>query len=225
MPGEDLLSALATDGRTWEGMSRAELLSNASLLLIAGHETTVNLITNGMLTLLRHPDLFERIRTVPGFAIRTVEELLRYEPPVHILVRQALDDIDVAGTSIPVGARISLVLAAGSRDPDHVHDPDRFDPDRHDLQRVDFSPGESQHLGFGGGVHFCFGAPLARLETQIALTELARRLENPRLLADPPPYRPNAVLRGPRHLPVGFDRIRPAERPDRGVPVHSWTEE
>jgi cytochrome P450 len=224
MPGDNLLSALATDDRTWEGISRAELLSNASLLLVAGHETTVNLITNGMLTLLRHPDLFERIRTEPDFAIRTVEELLRYEPPVHFLVRQALDDIDIAGTTIRAGATIHLVLASGSRDPDHVRDPDLFDPDRHDLQRVDFSPEESQHLGFGGGVHHCFGAPLARLETQIALTELARRLENPHLLADPPPYRPSPVLRGPRHLPVGFDRVRPTEQPgvpDREMPVHS----
>jgi cytochrome P450 len=89
---------------------------------------------------------------------------------------------------------------------------------------VDFSPEESQHLGFGGGVHHCFGAPLARLETQTALTELVRRLENPRLLADPPPYRPNPVLRGPRHLPVGFDRVRPTEQPgvpNRGMPVHT----
>ncbi|GAA4261341.1 cytochrome P450 [Dactylosporangium darangshiense] len=211
LPGEDLLSAMVTDDRTWEGMSRAALLSNASLLLIAGHETTVNLITNGMLTLLRHPDMLDRIRQEPDFVIRTVEELLRYEPPVHMLIRKALDDIEVAGTTIPAGATMQLVLASGSRDPDHVRDPDRFDPDRHDLERMDFSPEESQHLGFGGGVHHCFGAPLARLETQIALTELARRLENPRLLADPPPYRPNPVLRGPRHLPVGFDHVRSAQ--------------
>jgi cytochrome P450 len=224
MPGEDLLSALVTDDRTWAGMSRAELLSNAALLLVAGHETTVNLITNGTLTLLRHPGMLERIRTEPDFVIRTVEELLRYEPPVHILIRQALDNIELADTTIPAGATIHLVLASGSRDPDHVRDPDRFDPDRHDLQRMDFSPVESQHLGFGGGVHHCFGAPLARLETQIALTELARRLENPRLLTDPPPYRPNPVLRGPRHLAVGFDRVRVTEEPgvpNREMPVHS----
>jgi cytochrome P450 len=224
VPGEDLLSALVTDDRTWEGMSRTELLSNASLLLVAGHETTVNLITNGMLTLLRHPSMLDRVRQEPGFVIHTVEELLRYEPPVHFLVREALDDIDIAGTAMPAGAIITLALAAGSRDPDHVRDPDRFEPDRHDLERADRparSGGmrlllEGQHMGFGGGVHFCFGAPLARLETQFALTELARRLENPRLLVDPPPYRPNPVLRGPRHLPIGFDRVRPAREP--GIP-------
>ncbi len=143
MPGEDLLSAMATDDRTWAGMSRAQLLSNASLLLVAGHETTVNLIANGMLTLLRHPGMLDRIRREPDFVIRTVEELLRYEPPVYILVRQALDDIDVADTTIPSGATIRLVLASGSRDPDHVRDPDRFDPDRHDLERVDFRPDEA----------------------------------------------------------------------------------
>ncbi|MGI8332150.1 cytochrome P450 [Actinomadura scrupuli] len=214
--GEDLLSAVVTDETTWQGISRAELVSNASLLLIAGHETTVNLIANGMLTLLRQPDMLGRVRHEPDFVIRAVEELLRYEPPVHFLIRTALDDIDIADTTIPAGATIHLVLASGSRDPDHVPDPDRFDPDRHDLERVDISRGQSEHLGFGGGVHYCFGAPLARLETQIALTELARRLENPRLLADPPPYRPNPVLRGPRHLPIAFDRVRPAE--ERGVP-------
>ncbi|MFC4999491.1 cytochrome P450 [Dactylosporangium cerinum] len=208
MPGGDLLSAIVTDDRTRNAMSRAELLTTASLLLVAGHETTVNLITNGMLTLLRYPELLDRIRREPDFVIPIVEELLRYEPPVHMLVRKALDDIDIADTTIAAGATIRLVLASGSRDPDHVRDPDRFEPDRHNLQSMGFSPEESQHLGFGGGVHHCFGAPLARLETQIALTELARRLENPRLLADPPPYRLNPVLRGPRHLPIQFDRVR-----------------
>ncbi|MFF5233518.1 cytochrome P450 [Dactylosporangium sp. NPDC000521] len=165
MPGEDLLSAIVTDEGTREAMSRAQLLTNASLLLVAGHETTVNLITNGMLTLLRNPEMLERIRQEPEFVVLAVEELLRYEPPVHMLIRKALDDIDLDGTTIPAGATIQLVLASGSRDPDHVRDPDRFDPQRHNLRRIDFSPQESQHLGFGGGVHHCFGAPLARLET------------------------------------------------------------
>jgi cytochrome P450 len=211
MPGEDLLSAVVADDTGREGMSDADLLSNAALLLVAGHETTVNLITNGMLTLLRHPTMLDRIRQERDFVIRTIEELLRYEPPVHFLLRQSLDDIEIAGTTIPAGAQIHLALASGSRDPDHVRDPDRFDPDRHDLERFDVSRQESQHLGFGGGIHHCFGAPLARAETQIALTELARRLENPRLLVDPPPYRPNPALRGPRHLPITFDRVRPTQ--------------
>jgi cytochrome P450 len=200
-PGEDMLSELVTDDGPEGRLSREELMINAALLLIAGHETTVNLITNGMLTLLRHPDVLQRLRRQPDLVIRVVEEVLRYEPPVQFLSnRAALDDIDIAGTTIPAGAPITLVLAAGSRDPDHVPDHDRFDPDRQ----------YNEHLGFGGGIHYCFGAPLARPETQIALAELARRLENPRLVVDPPPYRPNPSLRGPRHLPVTFDNIAPA---------------
>uniref|UniRef100_UPI0010419198 cytochrome P450 n=1 Tax=Candidatus Protofrankia californiensis TaxID=1839754 RepID=UPI0010419198 len=179
------------------------VLSNAALLLVAGHETTVNLIANGMLTLLRHPEVLDRLRRgdEPDLAARVVEELLRYEPPVHVLQnRNTLDDIEVAGTTIPQGSPVTLVLAAGSRDPADVPDPDRFDPDRE----------HNEHMGFGGGVHYCFGAPLARPETQIAITELARRLKNPRLVADPPPYRPNPTLRGPRHLLVEFDGVSPA---------------
>ena len=122
-----------------------------------------------------------------------VEELLRFEPPVHIVPwRAAYSDITVAGTTIPKGSRIILMLASGSRDPAYFRDPDRFDPDRED----------HQHLGFGSGIHLCFGAPLARLETQIALNELVRRLENPRLVADLPPYRQSPILRGPLHLLV-----------------------
>ena len=210
-PGADLLSGLVTDDGPEGRMSREELMDNAALLLFAGHETTVNLIANGMLTLLRHPDVLERLRREPELVIRLVEELLRYEPPVQFLPnRIALDDIDIAGTTIPAGSRILLMLASGSRDPEHARNPDRFDPDRFDPDRFGLARDDDQHLGFGGGVHYCFGAALARLETQIALGELARRLEHPRLVADPPPYRPNPVLRGPRHLPVEFDRVIPA---------------
>ena len=211
-PGNDLLSALATDDGPEGRMTPEQLLSTAVLLLIAGHETTVNLITNGMLTLLRHPDVLERLRRDPDLVIRTVEELLRYEPPVHFVPwRAALDDIEVAGTTIPAGAQVMLVLASGNRDPEHVRDPDRFDPDRFDPDRFGLARDNDQHLGFGSGIHYCFGAPLARLEAQIALGELARRLEHPRLVADPPPYRPNPVLRGPLHLLVEFDHVTPAQ--------------
>ncbi|NMH98818.1 cytochrome P450 [Pseudonocardia acidicola] len=200
-PGDDLLSGLATDHAPEGPMSLPDLLSTAVLLLIAGHETTVNLIANGMLTLLRHPDLLVRLRGEPTMVIRLVEELLRYEPPVQYLPsRAALDDIEIAGTHIPKGSQVRLMLAAGSRDPARVHEPERFDPGRE----------QNEHFGFGGGVHYCFGAPLARVETYLALTELARRLDNPRLVTDPPPYRPNSVLRGPRHLLVDIDGVRPA---------------
>ncbi|MEU0598471.1 cytochrome P450 [Streptomyces sp. NPDC006393] len=199
-PRDDMLSDLVAGHGPDGSMSMMEVLSTAVLLLIAGHETTVNLITNGMLTLLRHPEHLERLRQDPGLSVRIVEELLRYEPPVQLLPqRTCITDIEVRGVTIPKGARIWLVLAAGNRDPERFEDPDRFDPDRADLQ----------HLGFGSGVHSCFGAPLARVETQIALTELARRLDNPRLVEDPPPYRENAVLRGPRHLQLDIDGVRP----------------
>ncbi|WP_127356836.1 cytochrome P450 [Actinacidiphila soli] len=203
-PGDDLLSGLLSGDGPEAPMSYEQILSNAALLLVAGHETTVNLITNGMLTLLRHPEVLDRLRrgAEPDLATRVVEELLRYEPPVQFLSnRYALDDIEVAGTTIPKGSPVNLVLAAGSRDPGGVPNPDRFDPDRE----------HNEHLGFGGGIHYCFGAPLARPETQIALTELARRLKNPRLVADPPPYRPNPTLRGPRHLLVDIDGVNPAQ--------------
>jgi cytochrome P450 len=172
-----------------------------TLLLVAGHETTVNLITNGWLTLMRHPDVLQRLRTEPEFSIRMVEEVLRYEPSVHFLPnRTAVADIDIAGTTIKKGHPIVLVLASGNRDPERIPHPDRFDPDRAD----------NVHLAFGNGIHYCFGAPLARLEAQIALTQLAKRLHNPRLVADPPPYRPSPVLRGPIHLQIAYDGVAPA---------------
>ncbi|MFE5137299.1 cytochrome P450 [Streptomyces fagopyri] len=199
-PGEDMLSQLATAQGPDGAMTTMEVMSTAALLLIAGHETTVNLITNGMLTLLRNPGILQRLREDPKMAVPVVEELLRFEPPVQLLPqRSTLADIEVRGVTIPKGSSLWLVLAAGNRDPDRFEDPDRFDPDRGDIQ----------HLGFGSGIHSCFGAPLARLEAQLALAELARRLENPRLVEDPPPYRQNAVLRGPRHLPIACDGIRP----------------
>ncbi|MEU0053168.1 cytochrome P450 [Streptomyces sp. NPDC006184] len=198
-PRDDLLSDLVHSQGADGSMTMMEVLSTAVLLLIAGHETTVNLITNGMLTLLRHPDVLARLRAEPGLSVRIVEELLRYEPPVQIVPqRTCIADIEVRGVTIPKGSRLWLVLAAGNRDPERFKDPGRFDPDREDIQ----------HLGFGSGIHSCFGAPLARLETQIALAELARRMENPRLAEDPPPYRQNAVLRGPRHLDIVLDGWR-----------------
>ncbi|MFE9864669.1 cytochrome P450 [Streptomyces sp. NPDC005506] len=146
----------------------------------------------------RHP--LQRLRDGPRLAVNIVEELLRYEPPVQLVPqRTCIADIEVRGVTIPKGSSIWLVLAAGNRDPERFEDSERFDPDRKDIQ----------HLGFGSGIHSCFGAPLARLEAQLALTELARRLDNPRLVEDPPPYRQNAVLRGPRHLNITFDGLRP----------------
>lgn len=190
-PSDDMLSAFVNDAGPGGQLTPLETMTTAVLLLIAGHETTVNLITNGMLTLLRHPDALERLRSEPALMPLAVEELLRFEPPVQMLPqRTPLADVEVAGITVPRGSPLILMLASGNRDPRRFSDPDRFDPARED----------NQHLGFGSGVHSCFGAPLARLETQIALHALLRHLDTPRLVEDPPEYRRSPVLRGPRHL-------------------------
>ena len=190
-PSDDMLSAFVNDPDPAGRLTREELAATAALLLVAGHETTVNLITNGVLTLLRHPDQLDRVRREPGLLPGTVEELLRYEPPVHMLQRAPLAHVDVAGTTIPKGVPVVLVLASGNRDPRRFREPDRFDPARPD----------NQHLGFGSGVHLCYGAPLARIEAQIALGALLPQLSNATLVEDPP-YRQSPILRGPRHLSV-----------------------
>ena len=197
-PRSDFFSRIVNDDGPDGQMDQPELVGTAFLLFLAGHETTVNLIANGMLTLLRDPELLERLRGDLGVARRLVEELLRYEPPVQMLPnRTALAEITVGEVTIPAGSEVVLLTAAGSRDPAIFDDPERFDPDRED----------NQHLGFGGGIHYCFGAPLARLEGQLALRALATRLQNPRLVDEPPPYRPSPILRGPRHLLVELDGI------------------
>ncbi|MFB7109512.1 cytochrome P450 [Streptomyces sp. NPDC056291] len=191
-PSDDMLSAFVNDPDPSGAFTREELSATAVLLLVAGHETTVNLITNGVLTLLRHPDQLERLRREPGLLPGAVEELLRYEPPVHMLQRVPLTHIEVAGQTIPKGVPVVLVPASGNRDPRRFREPDRFDPARED----------NQHLGFGSGIHICYGAPLARIEAQIALGALLPHLSTATLVEDPPPYRQSAVLRGPRHLPI-----------------------
>jgi cytochrome P450 len=200
-PADTFLSFLVNDDGPEGRMTPGQVLATANLLLLAGHETTVNLIANSMLTFLRHPDIIERLKAEPSFLAPTIEEMLRYEPSVQMLPnRMALDEIEVAGVTIPSGAAMTLVIAAGNRDPLRFPDPDPFDPERKD----------NQHLGFGSGIHACFGAPLARLEAHAALGELIRRLVNPRLVVDPPEYRPSPILRGPRHLLIEVDGIEPS---------------
>ncbi|MEV0236371.1 cytochrome P450 [Nonomuraea sp. NPDC050786] len=198
-PGPGMLSAMAHDGGPDGRMSEGVLASNAVLLLFAGHETTVNLIAHSVLTLLRHPEALEELRRRPDLIVPAVEELLRFESSVQFWhTRSAVEDIEIAGTTIPAGAPIFLVYGSGNRDPERFTDPDRLD-----LERPD-----NEHLGFSQGIHFCFGAPLARLEVQVAVAEFVRRVENPRLVADPPPYRHNQIFRGPRHVLVDIDGIR-----------------
>ncbi|MFJ6635076.1 cytochrome P450 [Streptomyces sp. NPDC091376] len=193
-PGPGMLSALAPE------MTPSDLEATAVLLLVAGHETTVNAITNTTLTLLRHPGVLDRFHKEPDLAVPLIEEVLRYEPPVQFVPwTTTLADVDVAGTTIPKGSPVWLMIAAANRDPRRFENPDRFDPDRED----------NEHLGFYTGIHYCFGAPLARMELHLAVPELFRRVTFSRLLEDPPPYRANAVLRGPRHLPVAIEDLAP----------------
>jgi cytochrome P450 len=200
-PREDYLSALVSVEEQGETLSEHDLLTSIGLLLVAGHETSVNLIANSMLALLRHPETLERLREDPSLAHAVVEETLRYDPPVQIRNRVCLAEVDLNGARIPAGANVALLFASGNRDPEQFPNPDCFDIDR--------SP--AGHFGFGGGPHFCIGAALARLEAELALKALVGRLESPRLVSDPPPYRPNAALRGPERLDIAVDRIAPAE--------------
>ncbi|MFI2207453.1 cytochrome P450 [Streptomyces sp. NPDC020192] len=198
-PGPGMLSALVNEDGPEGRMSKGVLASNALLLIFAGHETTVNLIAHSVLTLLRHPDALEELRRRPELIVPAVEELLRFESSVQFWhTRSAVEDIDIAGTTIPKGAPIFLAYGSANRDPERFTDPDELDLERRD----------NQHLGFSQGIHFCFGAPLARLEVQVAVGEFVRRVENPRLVEDPPPYRHNQIFRGPRHVLVDIDGIR-----------------
>ena len=197
-PADDILSGLAAyKDKKLGRMGRFDLLATAVSLLVGGHETTVNLIANGMLTLLRHPEWLERLRRDNTLAPRIVDELLRFEPPAHFRTRKTLAAIEIAGLVIPKGAPLVLLFASGNRDPKRFAHPNRFDPDRTD----------GPHFGFGGGPHFCLGAQLARLEAEAALSALATRLIGPRLLEDPPPYRPGASLRGPERLMLGIGGV------------------
>jgi cytochrome P450 len=197
-PGPGMLSAMVNDSSE-ERLSHAELVSNAMLLLFAGHETTVNLIAHSVLTLLRHPDALEKLRHRPELIVPGVEEFLRFESSVQFWpTRTALEDIEIAGTSIPKGAPVLVVYGSGNRDPSRFTNPDQVDLERKD----------NQHLGYSGGIHLCFGGPLARLEAQIAVGEFVRRVKNARLVVDPPPYRHNQIFRGPRHVLVEIEGVR-----------------
>jgi cytochrome P450 len=196
-PGPGMLSALVNDTHE-ERLSKGELVSNATLLLFAGHETTVNLIAHSVLILLRNSDVLEKLRRRPELVVPGIEEFLRLESSVQFWpTRTALEDIEIDGTTIPKGSPIIVVYASGNRDPKRFTNPDEVD-----LERPD-----NEHLGFSGGIHLCFGGPLARLEAQIAVTEFVRRVVNPRLVLDPPPYRHNQMFRGPRHLMLDIDGI------------------
>lgn len=193
-PQEDLLSALIAAEEQGDHLTEEELIATAVLLLGAGHETTMNLIGNGLLALLRNPEQLEKLKADPSLIQGAVDECLRYDGPVQMTARTALEDIEIEGKTITKGQQAVIVLAAANRDPAHFVDPDRFDITRKD----------NPHIAFSHGIHYCLGAPLARVEAQIALTTLLRRLPKLRLASDELEWRETVTLRGLKALPVVF---------------------
>lgn len=191
-PSDDLLSALVGVEDQGDVLTEPDLLATCTLLLIAGHETTVNLIANGALALIRHPDQLAYLREHPDRVAAAIEELLRYDPPVQFTTRIALEDAEVGGQPVTRGEPVMVLLGAANRDPDAFPDPDRLDLAR--------TPG--RQLAFGLGIHFCLGAPLARLEGEVALAGLIGRSRQLTLATDELQYKENLVLRGLASLPV-----------------------
>ncbi len=192
--GDDMLSQLIVAEEAGDRLSEAELLSFVTLLYVAGHETTVNLIGNGALALLRHPDQLRRWRDDPSLDANAVDELLRFDGPVQQTVRVPTVDVQYGDTTVAAGTLVMTVLGSASHDPAVFDEPETLVLDR---------PNANRHLGFAAGVHYCLGASLARLEAQVALTTLIRRF--PRLeLAGEPGWRDRLTIRGVDHLPLSW---------------------
>jgi cytochrome P450 len=175
-------------------LTERELLATCVLLYVAGHETTVNLVGNGLLALLRHPEEWRRLRDDPALLPGAIEELLRYDGPVQRTGRTAAEDVEIGGVAIPAGTLVLALLGAANRDPAQFAEPDRLD-----LGRAD-----NRHIAFGWGIHFCLGAPLARVEGQIAINALVQRLPKLALATPTPEFRQSLTLRGLKSLPVTF---------------------
>lgn len=193
-PGADLLSALATDDGPDGRLTDEQLLATSFLLLVAGHETTVNLIGNGTLALLRHPDRLAELRANPDLTPSAVEEFLRYDGPLNMAtLRHTTEPVSIAGIEIPAGELVMVSLASANRDPDRYHRPDELDPHR-----------DASHLAFGYGIHHCLGAPLARLEADVAFRTLLDRFPALSLAAEPTEltWRESTLIRGLARLPV-----------------------
>jgi cytochrome P450 len=193
-PADDLLTALIEAEEEGDRLTRKELVANCAFLLIAGHETTTNLIGNAVLALLRNPDQAARVRDDPDLAESAVEELLRYDGPVQLLHRSAAQDLTLGGRTIPAGDVVLVLLGSANRDPARFDDPDALDVGRAD----------NRHLAFGGGAHYCLGNALARIETAIAIPALLDRLGDMRLREPDLRYRPTIALRGVESLRVEF---------------------
>ncbi len=193
-PRGDLLSGLIAAEEAGDKLNEVELLATCVLLLIAGHETTVNLIGNGTLALLRHRDQLQRLQRDPGLTASAIEELLRFDGPVQRTARIPSEDIVIGGRTIAKGEMVMPFIGAADRDPVQFPDPDRLDIGRAD----------NRHIAFGWGIHFCLGAPLARIEGQIAISTLVRRMPKLELATAQPEYRQSLTLRGLKALPVRF---------------------
>ena len=191
-PCGDLLSGLIAAEESGDRLSERELFATCVLLLVAGNETTTNLIGNGVIALLRHPDQLARLRRDPAHMPAAVEELVRFDSPVQITSRMVLEDRELHGCRMRRGEQIVLVLGAGNRDPARFADADRLDVDRPD----------ARPLSFGHGLHYCLGAQLARLEAQIAIVHLLERFPNLHFADAPIIWGDNIILRGPRVLPL-----------------------
>jgi cytochrome P450 len=193
-PGEDLISGLIAAHEEENRLSEQEMVSTCVLLLNAGHEATVNATGNGWRALLHHPDQLALLRREPALLPHAIEELLRYDTPLQLFERWVLDDIEIGGTAIPRGSEVALLFGSANRDPARFPDPDRLD-----LTRANQGP--LPHVAFGGGIHFCLGAALARLELIASFGALLDRAPALRL-AQEPRWKPGFVLRGPRELVV-----------------------
>ena len=194
-PRDDILSALARAEEEGERLSATEMLALLRQLLVAGNQTSANLIGNGVLALLRHPDQLQRLRDNRSLVPRAIEELLRYDSPVQVVLRRVLEDCDVNGLPLKRGDDIVLMIGAANRDPDRFDNPDLLDIGRDD----------GGHLSFGYGIHACIGATLARLEGRVAIEVLLERFSSIRLLDPEPRFNSSIVLRGLRALPVAAE--------------------
>jgi cytochrome P450 len=191
-PQDDLVSALLATEEHDDKLTDEQLLALCILVFIAGHETTQNLIGNGLLALLRNPDQLRKLREDPSLTKDAVEELLRYDSPVQLTGRSPTTDVEISGVTIPKGEQIVLLLGAGNRDPAVFDDPDSLDITR----------SKTSVLSFGAGAHFCLGAGLARLEGGIVFDALLARFPDIQLAVEQPEYRETLTLRGLRSLPV-----------------------
>ena len=194
-PREGLVRVLMTSELDGDRLTDEEVIANCIVTMVGGLETTTNLIGNGMLSLLRNPRQMARLRAEPAIMPAAVEELLRYESPSQHTARLAPDDVVLGGKLIRKRQAVIAVMAAGNRDPERFADPDRLDLDRPD----------NRHLAFGWGAHFCFGAPLARIEGHIAFETLLRRFPELRQTGEPLVWRENLGLRGLKSLPLHYD--------------------